>query len=137
MFFIFNGMSLIYYIKNDMPTQINEIYYYFKIFLLFIILVPIIMNAITLYLLVKIERKSEISIHKLFPIILDRYINYLIKVGNNEELLSYYKGRCKAELAFYVIILIFKAFIKKHYFVIIYNNINNCYINKNNDGLLI
>ena len=64
------------------------------------------MNAITLYLLVKIERKSEISIHKLFPIILDRYINYLIKVGNNEELLSYYKGRCKAELAFYVIILI-------------------------------
>ena len=100
---MFDGMSLIYYIK-DLKNDIY--YYYFKNFLFFIILIPITINTITLYLLDKIERKDERSNHKLFPSILNRYVNYLIKVGENKELLSYYKGRCIAELVFYVIILI-------------------------------
>jgi hypothetical protein len=104
MFFIFDGMSMIYYIKNLK----NEIYYfyYFKIFLLFIILIPIIINSIILYLLKSIEKKGEISIPNFLPSILNRSINYLVKVGKNKELLSYYKERCKSELVFYVIILI-------------------------------
>ena len=101
---MFDGMSLIYYIKdlkNDM-----YFFYYFIIFLLFIILIPIIINSFILYLLNKIERKGEISNSKLFPSILNKYINYLIEVGKNKELLSYYKDRCKSELVFYVVILI-------------------------------
>ena len=105
MFFMFDGTNLIYNIKD---LNIERYYSFLKYFLLFIILIPIIINAITLYLLGKIEIKGEISIpaHKFFHIILNRHIHYLIKIGNNKELLSYYKGRCKAELVFYVIILI-------------------------------
>ena len=104
MFFMFDGMSLIYYIK-DLK---NDMYFfcYFNIFLLLIILIPIIINSFILYLLIKIERKGEISNPKLFPSILNKYINYLIEVGKNKELLSYYKDRCKSELVFYVVILI-------------------------------
>ena len=106
MFFMFDGMSLIYYIKDLINLTYYNYHYYFKGFLLFLILIPITVNAITLYLLDIIEKKDKISNHKLIPSILNRYINYLIKDGNNKELLNYYKGRCKAELIFYIFILI-------------------------------
>ena len=77
------------------------------IILLFLILIPITVNAITLYLLDIIEKKDKISNHKLIPSILNRYINYLIKDGNNKELLNYYKSYSWAELKFYVVILVF------------------------------
>lgn len=100
---MFDGTSLIYYIK-DLK---NEIYYsYLNYFLLFIILVPIFINGIILYLLGIIEKNGEISIPKILPSILNRYINYINKIGKNKELLSYYKGRCKAELGLYLVILI-------------------------------
>lgn len=100
---MFDGMSMIYYIK-DLK---NEIYYYYlNYFLLFTILVPIFINGIILYLLGKIEKTGEISIPKILPSILNRYINYINNIGKNKELLSYYKGRCKAELGLYVVILI-------------------------------
>ena len=71
-------------------------------------MVPIFINGIILYLLGKLEKKGEISIpkNKLLPGIFNRFINYLMKISKNKELLSYYKGRCKAELVFYVVILI-------------------------------
>src|ERR1700742_3177832 len=94
-FFMFDGMSMIYYIK-DLK---NEIYYsYLNYFLLFTILVPIFINGIILYLIGIIEKTGEISIPKILPSILNRYINYINNIGKNKELLSYYKGRCKAEL---------------------------------------
>ena len=104
-------MSFIYYIKNaTFATLINDIYnnknYYFKIYLFFIILIPIIISSIMLFLLNIIERKGDISIPKFLPSKLNRGINYLVKVGENKELLSYYKERCKSELVLYVIILI-------------------------------
>lgn len=102
---MFDGMSMFYYIK-DLKF---EIYSLFNKFLFFMILIPIIINTVTLYLLEIIIRNGEISIAKaknLLPSILNRYINYLIKVTKNKELLSYYIGRCKAELVFYLIILI-------------------------------
>lgn len=100
---MFDGTSLIYYIK-DLK---NEIYYsYLNYFLLFIILVPIFINGIILYLLGIIEKNGEISIPKILPSILNRYINYINKIGKFKKLLSYYKGRCKAELGLYLVILI-------------------------------
>ena len=78
-------------------------------FLLFIILIHIIINGITLYLLDIIERKGDISIQNLFPIILNGYIYYLIKVGKNKKLYTYYKNKCKVELVFYFINLLLKS----------------------------
>lgn len=107
-FFVFDGIYLIYYIKD----LIND-YSYLKKLLLFIILIPTIINGITLYLLYKIEKKKksegDISNHKLLPNVLKNYITYLIKVVNNKELFSFYSRRgerCHTELVFYVIILI-------------------------------
>lgn len=65
MFFMFDGMSLIYYIKDLINDTYYNYHYYFKGFLLFLILIPITVNAITLYLLDIIEKKDKISNHKL------------------------------------------------------------------------
>ena len=62
--------------------------------LLILINIPIIINAILLYLLAKVESKGYISIPKFSPNVLKRFIKYLIKIGKNKELLNYYKGRC-------------------------------------------
>lgn len=105
MFWMFDGMRMMYYIKELK----NDIYSsYLNYLLLLFILVPIFINGIILYLLGKLEKKGEISIpkNKLLPGIFNRFINYLMKISKNKELLSYYKGRCKAELVFYVVILI-------------------------------
>lgn len=76
-------------------------------FLTFIILIPIIIKGITLYLLDIIERKGDISIQNLCPIILNGNIYYLIKMGKIKELFfTYYENKCNTELVFYVIILI-------------------------------
>src|SRR5579875_3659459 len=104
---MFDGMSMIYCIK-DLK---NEIYFsYLKYLLLLFILVPIFINGIILYLLRKLEKNGEISLTltltKILPGIFNRFISYIMKIGKNKELLTYYKGRCKAELVFYVVILI-------------------------------
>lgn len=101
----FDGKSLIYYIKD---LKKDMYIYYLKYFLLFIILVPIVINVITLYFLGKKEKNGEINILKknIFSSILNRYIYYINIIGKNKELLSYYKSRCQAELGFYVFILI-------------------------------
>lgn len=100
---MFDGMSMIYYIK-DLK---NDIYFsYLKYLLLLFILIPIFINGIILYLLGKVEKKGDISIPKLLPGMFNRFISYILKIGKNKELLTYYKGRCKAELVFYVVILI-------------------------------
>ena len=75
--------------------------------LLILNIIPIIINAMILYLLDKVEKKGYISIPKYLPNILKRFINYLIYIGKNKELLNYYKGRCRAELLFYVVLLVF------------------------------
>lgn len=104
MLWLFDGMSMIYYIK-DLK---NDMYYsYLKYLLLLIILIPIFINGIILYLLGEIDKKGEISIPKLLAGILNRYISYIMIIGKNKQLLTYYKSRCKAELGFYVVILIF------------------------------
>ena len=111
-------MSLIYYIK-DLK---NVMYiYYLKYFLLFTILVPIFMNVIALYFLDKTEKTGKISIlqstknknqkKKILPSLLNRYINNINNIAKNKELLNYYKGRCKAELVFYVVIIILYVFL--------------------------
>ena len=104
MFFILDGMSLMYYIKNLK----NEIYniYYFKIFLFVVILIPIIINIIIIYLLNIIERKGNILIPNFLPNKLNRSIISLVEMSKNKELFIYLKDRCKSELVFYLIILI-------------------------------
>ena len=55
----------------------------------------------------KVESKGYISVPKYGPNILKRFINFLIKLGQNKELLNYWKGYSLAELKFYVFILLF------------------------------
>lgn len=89
MFLYFDGLSFIYYYKN----WIYKIYYpYYKLILLILNIIPIIINAIFLFMLAKVESKGYISIPKFAPNILKRFINYLIKIGKDKELLNYYKG---------------------------------------------
>ena len=104
MFLYFDGLSYIYYYKN---LYIQFLYHYYMLILLILNIIPIIINAIILYLLSKVESKGHISIPKFSPNILKRFINYLIYIGKNKELLNYYKGRCRAELLFYVVLLVF------------------------------
>lgn len=100
MFFMLDGFSNF----NELN---NEIYYsYFKLFLFLSIIIPILINVITLYLMWLIERKGYISTPKLFPSILNRFISYLIKISKNKELLSYYKTRSYVEILFYAVILL-------------------------------
>jgi hypothetical protein len=115
-----DGMSFIYYIKD-----LRNNMFFVKYFILFIILIPIFINVITLYFIRKIEKTGKISIQQqtknnlfLPPSLLalrrakqslsifNKYINYINKIGKNKELLKYYKGRCRAESVFYIFILI-------------------------------
>ena len=57
-------------------------------------------------MLYKVESKGYISIPKFSPNILKRFLNYLIKIGNNKELLNSYKDYIWAELKFYLVILV-------------------------------
>ena len=90
MFLYFDGLSYIYYYKN---LYIQFLYDYYMLILLILLLIPIIINAIFLYLLAKVESKGYISTPKFSPKILKRFINYLIKIGKKKELLKYYKGQ--------------------------------------------
>lgn len=51
-----DGMSYIYYIKD-----LRNNMFFVKYFILFLILIPIFINVITLYFLSKIEKTGEIS----------------------------------------------------------------------------
>ena len=77
-------------------------------------MVPIFINGILLYLLDKIEKNGVLPIYqnKILASMLNGYINYINKIGQNKELLNYYKGRCKGELLFYNIIIILLVIIQ-------------------------
>ncbi len=83
---------------------------YIKIILLFAIFIPILINVIILFLLAIIEWKGNVKYlteSKIIPNIFKRFINYLLKIVNNKELLTYYKNRGFAEISLYVVILLF------------------------------
>lgn len=111
LFWMLDGMSFIYYIKD-----LRNNMFFVKYFVSFIILIPVLINVITLYFISKIEKTGEISIQqhtknnislRLRSLsIFNKYINYINKIGKNKELLKYYKGRCRAESVFYIFILI-------------------------------
>ena len=94
-----DGMSVIYYIRD-----LRNNMFFVKYFILFIILIPIFINVITLYFIRKIEKTDEISIQQQTKnnislrslSIFNKYINYINKIGKNKELLKYYKGKCRA-----------------------------------------
>ena len=117
------SLIMLWYAYGDILTNINfyknwiykNFYPYYILILLILIFIPIIVNAIFLFMLYKVESKGYISIPKFSPNILKRFINFLKKTNKNKELLNYYKGQSWAELKFYVVILVIVLCVISYY----------------------
>lgn len=112
-----SATNLISYIY--LPADL--IYPYIKVLLFISIIIPIVINAIFLWLFILIERKGTISIPileknnrksaSLLAFLISKLkvrevLDYLTKICSNKELLSYYRSRNIAEIKFYVIMLL-------------------------------
>ena len=108
MFWYLDGMNLI----NNISVLKNIIYVdYLKYILFIVILLPLILNSLIYYLLIKVEKTGKINslvVDKYLPNILltKRFFDYINYLEKNKELLNYYKASSKADLYFYICILI-------------------------------
>ena len=93
---------------------------YLKYIIFIVILLPLILNSLIYYLLIKVEKTGKINtlvVDKYLPSIFKRFFDYINYLSKNKELLNYYKGSCKAEIYFYIFILILYLFLLNFIFL--------------------
>lgn len=102
---------------NLIPLIISIFLSNIKIIISISMIIPIMINIIILLLLRTLDKNGNDSVlinslSRLFPNFLNivqsskSFINYLIKIVNNKELLNYYKSRGYLEILFYVALLL-------------------------------